>query len=171
MKDLISVIPEWASVCPYFLQFKSEFGNKEFMIWVTVHSRSCFCFSIFVCKEYNQSDFGIENLVISMCRVSSCVVGRWCLLWPVRFLGKTLLAFALHHFVLQDQTCMLLQVFLDFLLLHSSLLWWKGHLFLVLVLKGLVGLHRTFQLQLLQHYCLGHRLGLLWYWITCLGNE
>ena len=29
------------------------------------------------------------------------------------------------------------------------------------VLKGLVGLHRTIQLQLLQHYWLGHRLGLL----------
>ena len=28
--------------------------------------------------------------------------------------------------------------------------------------KGLVGLHRTVQLQLLQHYWLGHRLGLLW---------
>ena len=27
----------------YFLQFKSEFGNKEFMIWATVSSRSCFC--------------------------------------------------------------------------------------------------------------------------------
>ena len=31
--------------------------------------------------------------------------------------------------------------------------------FLVLVLKGLVGLHRTVQLQLLQRYWLGHRLG------------
>ena len=29
----------------------------------------------------------------------------------------------------------------------------------VLVLKGLVGLHRIIQLQLLQHYWLGHRLG------------
>ena len=28
---------------PYFLQFKSEFGNKEFMIWATVSSWSCFC--------------------------------------------------------------------------------------------------------------------------------
>ena len=37
----------------------------------------------------------------------------------------------------------------------------KGHLFWVLVLKGLVGLHRTIQLQLLQCYWLGHRLGLL----------
>ena len=41
----------------------------------------------------------------------------------------------------------------------------------VLVLKGLVGLHRTVQLQLLQRYWLGHRLGLLWYWMVWLGNE
>ena len=34
----------------------------------------------------------------------------------------------------------------------------KGHLFWVLVLKSLVGLHRTIQLQLLQHYWLGHSL-------------
>ena len=26
------VIPEWSSSFPYFLQFESEFGNKEFMI-------------------------------------------------------------------------------------------------------------------------------------------
>ena len=26
------VIPEWSSGFPYFLQFKSELGNKEFMI-------------------------------------------------------------------------------------------------------------------------------------------
>ena len=31
--------------------------------------------------------------------------------------------------------------------------------------------HRTVQLQLLQHYWLGHRLGLPWYWMVCLGNE
>ena len=43
--------------------------------------------------------------------------------------------------------------------------------FLVLVLEGLVGLHRIIQLQLLQHYWLGHRLELLWYWMVCLGNE
>ena len=85
---------------------------------------------------------------MSMCRVISCVVGWGCLLWPVHSLGKTLLAFALHHFELQGQTYLLLQVSLDFLLLHSSSLWWKGHLCLMLVLKGLVGLHRTGQLQL-----------------------
>ena len=38
----------------------------------------------------------------------------------VRSLGKTLLAFALLHSVLHGQICLLLQVFLDFLLFHSS---------------------------------------------------
>ena len=103
---------------------------------------------------------------MSLYRVFSCVVGRGCLLWPVHFLGKTLLVFALLHSVFQGQICLLLQGFLDFLLLHSSPLYWKGHLFGVLVLKGLVGLHRTVQLQLLQRYWLGHRLELLWYWIV-----
>ena len=72
-----------------------------------------------------------------MCRVFSCVFGRGCLLWPVCSLGKNLLAFALFHSALQGQICLLLQVFLDFLLLHSNPLQWKGHLYWVLVLKGL----------------------------------
>ena len=108
---------------------------------------------------------------MSMCRVFTCVVGRGCLLWPVHSLGKTLLAFALLHSILQGKICLLLQVFLDFLLLYSSPLWWEGRLFCVLVLKGLVGLHRTVQLQLLRPYWLGHRLGLPWYWMVCLGND
>ena len=111
---------------------------------------------------------------MSMDRLISCVVGSGCLLRPVHSLGKTLLAFALLHSLLQGQTCLLLQVTgvqvteysLDFLLFHSSPLWWEGHLFWVLVLEGLVGLHQTVQLQLLWHYWLGHRLGLLWYWMV-----
>ena len=78
-----------------------------------------------------------------MHRVFSCVVGRRCLLWPVHSLGKTLLAFALLHSLLKGQVCLLLQVSLDFLLLHSSPLSWKGELFQALGLEGLVGLHRT----------------------------
>ena len=84
-------------------------------------------FSIFGCKEHNQSVLGIDHLVMSMCRVVSCVFGRGCLLWPVCSLDKTLLAFALLHFVLQGQTCLLLQVSLDFILLHSNPLWWNGN--------------------------------------------
>ena len=41
----------------------------------------------------------------------------------------------------------------------------------VLVLEDLVGLHRNVQLQLLQHYWSGHRLGLLWYWMVCTGKK
>ena len=96
---------------------------------------------------------------MSMCWVFSCVIGRGCFLWPVHSLGKTLLAFALLHFVLQGQMCLLLQVSLDLIILHTSPLWWKGHLFWVLVVEVLVGLHRIVQLQILQHYWLGHRLG------------
>ena len=78
------------------------------------------------CKEYNQSDFYIDRLVMSMCRVFSCVVGSEFLLWPVCSLGKTLLAFTLFHSVLQGQIHLLLQVSLDFLLLLFSHLYWKG---------------------------------------------
>ena len=39
---------------------------------------------------------------MSMCRVFSCVVGRGCLLWPVHFLGRTLLVFALLHSAFQE---------------------------------------------------------------------
>jgi len=145
------------------------------MIWATVSSRSCFCWLYRTFPSLAAKN--IINLisVLTMwwcpCVVFFCVVGRGCLLWPMRSLNKTLLAFALLHFVLQGQTCLLLQVFLDFLLLHSSPIWWKGYLFWVLVLEGLVGLHRTIQLQLLHHYWSGQRLGLLWYWMVYLGNE
>ena len=40
----------------------------------------------------------------------------------MHFLGKTLLAFALVNSIFQGQICLLPQVFLDFLLLHFSLL-------------------------------------------------
>ena len=83
----------------------------------------CESFSIFDCKEYNQSDFGTDHLVVSMCRVISCAGRRVCLLCS---LGRLLLVFPLLHFVPQGQTCLLLQVCLDFLLLHSSPWWWRS---------------------------------------------
>ena len=41
----------------------------------------------------------------------------------------------------------------------------------MLVLRVLVGIHRTDQLQLLWHRWQWHRLGLLWRWAACLGNK
>ena len=40
--------------------------------------------------------------------------------------------------------------------------------FLGVILKGLVGLHRTVQLQVLRCYWLGHRPGFPWYWMVRL---
>jgi len=145
------------------------------MIWATVSSWSCFWWlyraspSSTAKNIINLISVSAEiHLLMSISKVFSCVFGKRCFLWPVHPLGKALLAFALLHFLLQGQICLLLQSSLDFLLLHSSPLWWKGHLFWVLVL---VGLHRTVQLQLMQCYWSGHRLGLLYYWMVCLGNK
>ena len=108
---------------------------------------------------------------MSMYRVFSCVVGRGCLLWTVRSLGRTLLAFALLHSVFQAKFACYSRCFLTSYFCIPVPYNEKGHLFWLLVLKGLVGLHKTVQLQLLQRYWLEHRLGLLWYWIICLGNK
>ena len=64
------------------------------MIWATVSSWSLFLqtvesFSIFGYKEYNQSDFSIDHLAMSMCRVIFWVFGIRCLLWPACSLDKT----------------------------------------------------------------------------------
>ena len=80
------------------------------------------------------------------------------MLCPVRSLGRTLLAFALLHSVLQGQIGLLLQVVssLPTLAFQSPVM--KRTSFWVLVLEGLGGFHRTIQLQLLQCYWSGHRL-------------
>ena len=103
----------------------------------------------------------------SMCKVVSCVVGRGSLLWPVCSLEKTV-SLCPASFCTPRPNLPVTQVSLDFLLLHSNPLWWKGHLLWVFVLEGLVGVHRTIQLQPLFNYWLGHRLGLLWYWMAWL---
>ena len=121
-------------------------------------------------KKKSQSDFSIDNLVVSICRVLSCIVGKVYFLWLVGSLEKTLLDFAMFYFVLQSQACLLLQVSLAFLICITIIYDEKDN-FLVLVLEALVSLHRTVQLQLLWHQCLGHRLGLLWYLMVCIGNK
>ena len=98
-----------------------------------------------------------------MWRTVSCVVGRRCLLCRV-FSWQNSVSLSLLHFVFQGQTFLLLQVSLDFLLLHFNPLWWKGHLFLVLVL-GLVDLHRTIRFQLWITVILN---GLPWKWTRIL---
>ena len=146
------------------------------MIWATVSSQSCFCWLYSASPSLAAKN--IINLILVLTRWCPCVESSLVLLEEGVCYGQCVLLakllaklFTLLHSVLQVQICLLLHVFLDFLLLHSSPLQWKGNLFQVLVLEGLVGLCRTVQLQLLQHYWLGHRLGLPLYWMACLGNE
>ena len=110
-------------------------------------------------------------MVMSICRVISCVVGRGCLPDQCILLAK--LCLPLSCFILYTKAR--LACFSRYLLTsyfcipvpyNEKDIFWG-----VLVLKGLVGLHGTIQLQLLRHYCLGHRLGLPWYWMVCLRNK
>ena len=126
------------------------------MIWATVSCWSCFCWL------YRASPSLAAKNIINLILVLTiwwcpCVESSLVLLEEGVCYDQCIFL-ALLHSTFQGQIFLLLQVFLDFLLLHSSPVLWKGHLFWVLVLKGLVGLHRTVQLQLLQHYWLGHKL-------------
>ena len=107
---------------------------------------------------------------MSICRVFSCVVGRGCLLCPVCTLGKTLSLCPASFRIPRPNLPVTPGVsWLPTFAVQFPIM--KKTSFGVLVLKGLVDLPRTIQLQLLQHYWSGHRLGLLWYWMVCLGNE
>ena len=72
------------------------------------------------------------------------------LLWPVHSLNK-IVSFPLLHSVLQGQTCLLLQVSLDFLLLHPVPYDEKDIYFFGISSMKSVSLHRTVQLQFLWH--------------------
>ena len=128
------------------------------MIWAIVSSQSCFCWLYRAFPSLAAKN--IINLMSVLtiwwcpCVVFSCVVGRGCLLWPVCSLGKTLFAFALLYFVHQGQIWLLLQYLLTCYFCIPVLYDERDIFGSVLVLEGLVGLHRTIQLQLLQHYCL-----------------
>ena len=87
----------------------------------------------------------MDHLVISMCIVVSCVIGKGCFLYTSAFFRQNCLAFALLYFVLQGQTCLLLQVSLAFFCIPVP--YGENDIFfLVLVLEGLVGLKRAIQL-------------------------
>ena len=109
---------------PYFLEFKSEFSNKKFMIWATVSSWSCFCWlyraSPSLAAKNIISLISILTIWLCLCVQSSLVLMEEGICYDQCILLAKFLAFALLHSVLQGQICLLLQVFLDFLLLHSS---------------------------------------------------
>ena len=86
------------------------------------------------------------------------------------FSWQNSIIFALLHSTFQGQICLLLYLLTSYFCIpvpYNE----KDVSFGVLVIEDLVGLHRTNQLQLLQHNWSGHGLGLLWYRMVCLGNK
>ena len=102
---------------------------------------------------------------MSMCRVISCVVERGFTLEEGAFSWQNSVGLCPASFCTPRPN----------LPVTPSISWFptfafQSHImkrthFWVLVLKSVVGLHRTVQLQ---HYWLGHRLGLLWCWRLAL---
>ena len=143
------------------------------MIWATINARSCFCWL------YRTSSPLATKNTISLILVSTiwgcvcvelCCWKRVCAVTSV-FSCQNSVSLCPGSFYIPKANLACYSRYLDFPLLYSNPLWWKGRLFLALVLEGLIGLHRTGQLKLLQHQWLGHRLGLLWCWVVCLGNK
>ena len=137
---------------PYFLQFKPEFCNKEFMIWATISPRSYFCW-----LHRASPSLAAKNII---CLILILAIW-WCphvesflvLLEKGVYYGQCVLltkfCWPLSCFILYSKARLnlLFWVSLNFLFLHPNLLWWKGHLFFFffVLFFGVVGLHRTGQ--------------------------
>ena len=145
------------------------------MIWATVSPQSCFCWL------YRASSLAAKNII----NLILVLTIWWC---PCVESSVVLLeeGVCYDHWVLLAKHCQPLNCFV----LYSKVTFGCYSRYLltsyfcipvpykekdifwgVLALEGLIGLLRTIQLQLLQHYWSGHRLGLPWYWMVCLGNE
>ena len=96
--ERLNWLTKWSSGFPYFLQLKSEFCNKEFMIWAPVSYWSCFCW--LYGASLSSAAKNIINLISILtiwwcpCGVVSCAVGKGCFLWPKGnqpriFIGRT----------------------------------------------------------------------------------
>ena len=168
-------MPEcWKWGFPHFLQFKSEFGYKEFMIWATVSSQSCFWWlyraSPSLAPKNKINLISLLTIWWYPCVESSLVFLEELFAMTSVFSWKNSISLCPALFctsrpnlpVTPGISWLLTFAFQSPIMKRTS--------FLGVGLEGLVGLHRTVQLQLLQRYWLGHRLGLLWYWMVCLKN-
>ena len=157
-------------VFPYFLQFKFEFGNKEFMIWATVNSQSC------VCWLYRASSSLAAKNIINLISVLTI---WWC---PCVESSLLLLEedVCYDQCILLAKPCFILYSKAQFA--HYSRYFLTSYFcipvpimkrtsFLGVCSRRSCSLHRTIQRQLLQDNWSGHKLGLLSYWMVCLGNE
>ena len=124
--------------------------------------------STFGYKKYNQSDFGIEHLLMSMCKVASCVVEKGFAMTSAFSWQNSASFYPASFCSLRPNLPVTPGIsWLPTLAFQFPVM--NRISFLVLVLEGLVGLHRTD--QLLQLWWFAYRLELLWCCMVCLGNE
>ena len=142
------------------------------MIWATVSSQSCFCWL------YRASQSLAAKNVINLISVLTiqwypCVESFLVLLEEGVGYDQCILLAKFYYpfpcFILYSKTkfacysrCFLTSYF------WIPVPYTEKDIFLGVLVLDLVGLHRTIQLQLLQHCWSGHRLGLPWYWMVCL---
>ena len=107
---------------------------------------------------------------MSMCRVFSCVVERvFAMTSAFSWQNSISLYPASFHIPRPNLPVTPGVSWLSTFAFQSLIM--KRTSFLGVSSKGLVGLHRTVQLQVLQCYWLRYRLRLPWYWMVCLGNK
>ena len=127
------------------------------MIWATVSSQSCFCWLYRASPSLAAKN--IINLILVLAIlwcpcVESCAVGRGCFLWPVRSWQNSTSFFPASFCTWRPNLPVIPGVsWLSTFAFQSPIM--NRTSFWVLVLKGLVGLHRTIQLQLLNITDLG----------------
>ena len=145
------------------------------MIWATVSSQSCFCWLYRASPSLAAKNIINLVLVLTMWQCP-CVESSLVLLKEGVFYDQCVLL----AIFCEPLPCFILYSKAKFACLSKCFLtsyccipvpYSEKDFFFGLVLKGLVGLHRSNQLQLPQHYWSQHRLGLLWYWMVCFGNE
>ena len=117
------------------------------MIWTTVSSRSYFSWLYIASPSLATKKVVSLISVLTICwfpcvKLSLVSLKKGICYDQCILLAEIQLAFALLHFVLQGQTCLLLQVSRDFLILYSIPLWWKD-IFFFDALDILVSVHRT----------------------------
>ena len=151
---LIQIMPEWPIGFPFFLQFKSEFCNKEFMIWAIVNSRSCVCWKYRASPSLAAKD--IINLILFL-TISWCpgIESSLVLLDEGIYYDQCVILANL----CKSLSCFILYSKAKFACYFSYLLtshfcipvpYDENDIFSLLVVEGLVGLHKIIQLQHLQ---------------------
>ena len=168
----------WLNGLVVFLvsSIKSEFGNIEFMIWSTVSSVSHFWW--LYKTSPSSAAHNIINTILIVTIWYGHVQSRLLCCWKRMFVMTIAFSWqnSVSHFPVSfctpRPTLLVIPGFSWFpMFAFESSMMKSTSLLLLLVLEGLVGHHRTVQLQFLWHYWSGHRLGLPWYWMVCLGNE